>query len=209
MHARTWSFSLLAVGLAAFASLGAASDCGEKAGQVKDAAVPVASKGVGKIEDAIDRLDSGYYYPLGGNVEVFGFSEGKGDHKDRDLHALDMRSDQTAVYPTRPGKIAFAGWNCDKSPGQPYCYGNTVAIDHGDGTYAIYTHLAEKPAFKEGDSVTRRTKLGNIGETGCPDCGVHLHFAVRSGEKGLRGATDVLFAKANTSVDVRDKLQHR
>lgn len=147
-----------------------------------------------------------WHWPMNGAFEQ-GFRPGVGDHIGRDLYAIDVKSsDDARVFPARSGWIAFAGTNCDRKPGQPYCYGNFVAIDHGDGTYSIYTHLADPPpSLKAGQRVERSSSIGMMGETGCSGCGSHLHFVVRAGEPGIRTAA-VLFESANQAVDVRGKL---
>lgn len=141
--------------------------------------------------------------PMRGNVEVKGYLPGEGDHtQGRDYWAVDLFSDNPAVYPIAPGKVAFADWNCQTVSGQPPCYGYVVAIDHGNGIYSIYTHLASSglPTFAQ--DVAYNTQIGTMSDSGCSGCGVHLHFAVHQGPAGLTG-TDALWG-ANTPVNVWD-----
>jgi murein DD-endopeptidase MepM/ murein hydrolase activator NlpD len=56
-------------------------------------------------------------------------------------------------------------------------YTNYVCIDHGDGTYAEYLHLAEKPVVAEGEKVRKGQHIGYVGMSGITSR-PHLHFNV-------------------------------
>ena len=138
--------------------------------------------------------------PMRGDVEIDGFLPNPtcvppNDHCDEDLYAVDMNSSDTRIFPTAPGKVVFAGWNCDTNGA--YCYGNVVAIDHGNGLYSVYTHLVDGSfptvTGTDADFVNYTTVIGEMGETGCPGCGAHLHFAVRRNTPGLTDPGSVLF----------------
>ena len=131
------------------------------------------------------------------NWQVIGYKPGQGDHVGRDYWAVDLYSSNSAVYPTRSGTVVYAQWNCDKSPGQPYCYGYVVVIDHGNGIYSIYAHLAANGLPKVGNSVGTNTQIGTMSDSGCSGCGLHLHFASRSGAANL--GANALFG-SNTPV---------
>jgi murein DD-endopeptidase MepM/ murein hydrolase activator NlpD len=78
----------------------------------------------------------------------------------------------TAVFPAAPGEIVASetGWADDG-------YGNRVVIQHGASGYkSLYGHL-ERVMLSSG-SVDATTQIGEIGATGCPGCGTHLHFNV-------------------------------
>jgi len=124
-----------------------------------------------------------------GNYSVGGYTEGVPDHTGRDFWAVDFYSDQRAVYPTRAGTVAYSDYNCEIAPGNTSgkCYGNTVAIDHGDGYYSIYTHLLNNDYVQLGQQVTISTQIGVMDESGCSGCGVHLHYAMHRGTAGLSG----------------------
>lgn len=55
-------------------------------------------------------------------------------------------------------------------------YGNHLYIDHGNGTKSLYAHLSQI-MVKEGDVVTKETKIGLVGSTG-KSTGPHLHLQV-------------------------------
>ena len=135
--------------------------------------------------------------PVRGNWRVGGYGQGQGDHVGRDYWAVDFFSDQNAVYPLRPGRVVFSGWNCQTVSGQPPCYGYVVAVDHGGGLYSVYTHLAATELIAVGTAVNSQTRIGTMSDSGCSGCGVHLHVAMRSGPLNL--GSSALFG-SNTPV---------
>ena len=56
-------------------------------------------------------------------------------------------------------------------------YGNTVAIDHGDGLITIYAHQ-ESDRVVNGEWVVQGEVIGTVGCTGLCT-GPHLHFETR------------------------------
>jgi len=134
--------------------------------------------------------------PLRGNWYVGGFAPGVGDHLNQDRQAVDLFSNQGAVYPVKPGRIVWAAADCrvrgnppDKGTAAHPCYGNTVVIDHGNGLSSLYTHLRDGSLPPVNTQVGVDDQIGVMGESGCIGCGVHLHFSMRSGP--LTG--DILF----------------
>lgn len=59
-------------------------------------------------------------------------------------------------------------------------YGNYVIVQHGDGFYSVYGHLAKGLKVKRGDKVSKGQQLGNMGNSGY-SFGNHLHFELRKG----------------------------
>ena len=101
---------------------------------------------------------------------------------------LDLNSSEgTPVKAALSGKVAVA----DAAWGQ---MGGTVIIDHGEGAYTIYGHLASV-TVKEGATIKTGDKVGTVGYTGnaaglkpkgLPS---HLHFGlVQAGQTGLADA---------------------
>ena len=131
------------------------------------------------------------------DFQVIGFQPGQGDHKGRDYWAIDLFSIYSAVYPTLPGTVVYAQWNCQTVSGKPPCYGYVVVIDHGNGLYSIYTHLAATGLPTVGQSVGINDQIGTLSDSGCSGCGIHLHFAVRMGPPNL--GANALFG-SNTPV---------
>lgn len=152
--------------------------------------------------------------PMHGNVQIIGYLPGEGDHKrgSRDEWAVDLTSDNLAVYPVAPGKVVFSDSNCQTTSGKPPCYGYIVAIDHqtSDGTdnlYSIYAHLDPKGLPSVGTDVGYDTRIGTMSDSGCYDdagvdhCGAkHLHFAVHQGRAGLKGSNALWLS--DTAVNV-------
>jgi murein DD-endopeptidase MepM/ murein hydrolase activator NlpD len=76
----------------------------------------------------------------------------------------------TKVYPSRSGKVVFAGWKGG--------YGNMIQIQHNNGESTVYGHLS-KIIVHMGQWVQRgNTLLGRVGSTGI-STGPHLHFEMR------------------------------
>ena len=83
------------------------------------------------------------------------------------------------------GTVLRVGTGCGHNFGKNYncgCnggYGNYVMINHGNGLYTLYAHLA-KPTVSAGQSVSVGQQVGVIGSTG-HSTGPHLHFEVYVG----------------------------
>ncbi len=61
-------------------------------------------------------------------------------------------------------------------------YGNMLVIDHGNGVYTRYAHLARfASGVREGANVSQGQVLGPIGMTGASSI-VHLHYEVLTGD---------------------------
>ncbi|MFQ5563256.1 MAG: M23 family metallopeptidase [Parvularculaceae bacterium] len=61
-------------------------------------------------------------------------------------------------------------------------YGNMIVVDHGEGVYTRYAHLARfGRGVSEGASVGQGQVLGPIGQTGASSI-VHLHYEVLTGD---------------------------
>ncbi len=77
------------------------------------------------------------------------------------------------VYAVAPGKVVYA----DRFMG----YGNLVLVDHLDGYYSLYGHLAEM-LVNTGDEVAAGRIVGRVGESGSLS-GPILHFELRKDGK--------------------------
>lgn len=104
---------------------------------------------------------------------------------DKKHGGLDLNSTVgTAVFAALNGRAAVAqkGW------GE---MGNTIILDHGEGAYTVYGHLATVDVA-ENSTVTTGQKIGSVGYSGnaakLKEAGLpaHLHFAlVQAGQTGL------------------------
>lgn len=72
------------------------------------------------------------------------------------------------VYAAKDGQVIEAGWGG--------AYGNTVVIQHADGTQTRYAHLSAVHV-SVGETVTAGQHIGDVGSTG-NTTGPHLHFEV-------------------------------
>lgn len=61
-----------------------------------------------------------------------------------------------------------------------YDYGNYVVINHNNGYYTLYAHLAGFGNQRVGDTVSRGEIIGYMGDTGYAT-GVHLHYELWQG----------------------------
>lgn len=75
----------------------------------------------------------------------------------------------TPVWATADGVVVFAG--------RKTYYGNVVILDHpGSGYATIYAHL-RTILVREGNTVSRSTRIGTMGSTG-KSTGPHLHYEI-------------------------------
>ncbi len=92
------------------------------------------------------------------------------------------------VYPPQGNK-----GNCVK--GDQSCggsYGNYVIIQHSDGNYTLYAHMATNSLrVAAGDSVVQGQVIGTVGSTG-RSTGGHVHFEVRVGGNSGSAAQEPL-----------------
>lgn len=71
-------------------------------------------------------------------------------------------------------------------------YGNYIIIQHDDGNYTLYAHLAtDSILVKAGDVVKQGQVIAKVGSTG-NSTGPHLHFEVRLGENTYKAHVDPL-----------------
>jgi hypothetical protein len=87
----------------------------------------------------------------------------------------------TPVYAAGEGTVIFAGSD-DAPVYSPWrnFYGNLVVIEHTDGLYTLYAHLADI-TVRQGQQVATGEQIGAVGQTGVA-IGSHLHFEVRRGD---------------------------
>jgi len=90
---------------------------------------------------------------------------------ENELHTgVDLKATMNAdVVAAASGTVIVAG--------QRSGYGNTVIVDHGDGTSTLYAHNTSLNV-SVGDEVKRGQVIAKAGTTGY-STGVHLHFEVR------------------------------
>lgn len=149
--------------------------------------VPAASLDnmpAGELKKNLDELDNHLarlntlksavrYLPMTAPLNSYYITSGFGKRRDpmnkrwAAHYGLDFGSTYKAkVYATAPGKVRYAGWKTR--------YGRYIEIDHGNGVWTRYGHLA-KIYVKTGQKVTFRQKIGLLGNSG-RTTGPHLHY---------------------------------
>jgi hypothetical protein len=106
-----------------------------------------------------------FRYPVPGGRYIRGFTR---SHLGMDIGM----SYGASVVAAGDGVVVFTGWRNN-------CGGNQIIVAHGSNLYTGYYHLSGILA-NTGQKVTRGTRIGRIGQTGCAT-GPHLHFVVSRG----------------------------
>lgn len=106
-----------------------------------------------------------FRYPVPGGRYVRGFTR---SHLGMDI----SNAYGASVVAAGDGVVVFTGWRNN-------CGGYQVIIAHGSNLYTGYYHLSGIVA-STGQKVTRGTRIGRMGQTGCAT-GPHLHFVVSRG----------------------------
>ena len=113
-----------------------------------------------------------FRYPVPGGHFVRGLS--------RTHFGMDISAGYgSAAVAAADGVVVLTGWRNN-------CGGNQIVIAHGSNLYTGYYHLSAI-GVSTGDKVTRGTRIGRIGQTGCAT-GPHLHFSVSRGFPLARGS---------------------
>ena len=81
--------------------------------------------------------------------------------------------------------------------------GRQVWIDHGHGVVSRYAHLSAVADLEVGQSIERGTVIGQVGSSGYPEGGPHLHLEIRVRSSylgdGLTG--DALLSAVSAAFD--------
>jgi len=106
-----------------------------------------------------------FRYPVPGGYYIRGFT--------RTHLGMDIGNGYGAsVVAAADGVVVFTGWRNN-------CGGNQIIVAHGSNLYTGYYHLSGI-LVNTGQKVTRGSRIGRIGQTGCAT-GPHLHFVVSRG----------------------------
>lgn len=149
----------------------------EGRGDRRPASVPVA-----RVE--AEPADGAYAlpFPAGTVVRVGQGYHGTFSHVGTEAFALDFPVPEgTPVTAARGGVVWSVADDSDEGCPDPACAAlvNVIVIDHGDGTFGSYHHLAHGSArVSVGDPVARGERLASSGATGRTTA-PHLHFQVR------------------------------
>ncbi|MEX2247485.1 MAG: M23 family metallopeptidase [Dehalococcoidia bacterium] len=155
---------------------------------------PIHTPGLADGEEALYPAPPGYLLPWAGG-EIHSVSQGEETtftHNGLAAYAFDLDLSYDAVIAARPGRVTLI--REDSNTGGCSALfsssANYVVIDHGDGTSALYLHLAyDSVLVQPGDLIERGQAIAVSGETGltCADDesgpGGHLHFQVQRTEE--------------------------
>jgi len=93
--------------------------------------------------------------------------------------------------------VSFIDWNAEEQDAALYeavtlgytpsatldrIRGRQVWIDHGKGLITRYAHLSAVEPLVVGQKVEAGALIGQVGSSGYPQGGPHLHFEIRVGE---------------------------
>ncbi len=118
---------------------------------------------------------------IGGNRSLHGAVDIAGEGQ-VGVHNVIASKGGVVVYPTSKSQTQFVdhdgnGYGNTDGGG----YGNYVKIDHGNGEYTLYGHMARNSiTVMAGDIVEQGQVIGKVGNTG-NSTGAHLHFEIYIG----------------------------
>jgi len=99
--------------------------------------------------------------------------------------------DGIVIYPTSAELTQFADNGYVGNP-EGGGFGNYVVIQHSDGNYTYYAHMAQNSiTVMAGDNVRQGQVIGKMGHSGS-STGTHLHFEVRAGGNSHSNRVDPL-----------------
>ena len=167
----------------------------ENRGNPRDAVITVSGTGVNQAtrqtinirQETLTTSSNSLYklpFPCGTTYLCSQSNRGSTSHTGTEEFAFDFRmSTGSIITAARGGTVSIVETGFTQNF-PPECTsnqknsGNRVVIDHGDGTSALYLHLAHNGALvKRGDVVKQGQEIALSGNTGC-STGPHLHFMV-------------------------------
>ncbi|MEH6489788.1 M23 family metallopeptidase [Hyphomonas oceanitis] len=92
--------------------------------------------------------------------------------------------DPVAIYAAADGTIREAQYRDD--------FGNMMVIDHGNGVFTRYAHMASFSGFKAGDVVLSGQIIGVMGNTAGYLVPRHLHYEILTGDWGAQAGSFAL-----------------
>ncbi len=107
----------------------------------------------------------------------------KGTHNGIDIVKYRSQCDNLIAHSDGTVVLVQTGYGNNKVATGMASYGNMVKIDHGNGYYTLYAHMANVKVNK-GDRVKKGQVLGYMGNTG-RSFGAHVHFEVFNGSNKI------------------------
>ncbi len=136
----------------------------------------------GKDPDSVEKVEpeytsrsmsGGFTWPVPSSSTIssaFGSRESPTEGASTNHKGIDIAaSSGSKVVAAASGEVVIATYSASA--------GNYVMINHGDGVYTVYMHMASLNV-SEGQEVSQGTSIGTVGSTGY-STGPHLHFGVR------------------------------
>jgi murein DD-endopeptidase MepM/ murein hydrolase activator NlpD len=130
---------------------------------------------------------------------------GRSHHAVNCRHAIDWSDPSSDTPPivlaAAAGRVAMVVDDAppdDSSAG--WGFGNLVKVDHGQGYFTLYAHLADV-AVREGAQVRAGQPLGTLGATGNAG-NPHLHFSLHRGDPTQPGAPATVPIHALIAADL-------
>jgi murein DD-endopeptidase MepM/ murein hydrolase activator NlpD len=160
------------------------------------AVLAIISLAMSQAVPVVIAAPSGYQMPFFGKAAITN-GPGMGAHTERSGEAIDYTPRYgwwSNVAATQTGTVVYSK---DLATG----FGRVIVIRHGDGTYSYYAHLSQR-LVNLNDLVSRGQTIGVVGNTGCGDCGTHLHFEARTGV--VEPVTDSNLYNTGTKAWIRD-----
>lgn len=126
-----------------------------------------------KPEYTTRSMSGGFTWPVPSSSTIssgFGSRESPTEGASTNHKGIDIAaSSGSKVVAAASGEVVIATYSASA--------GNYVMINHGDGVYTVYMHMASLNV-SEGQEVSQGTSIGTVGSTGY-STGPHLHFGVR------------------------------
>ena len=121
-----------------------------------------------------------FEWPLEDPTVTATFGEHRGDH----FHSgVDLGGGEQPVFPIANGELVYF-YEEGSGPGLlPSGLGNYVVLQHQGGIRSLYSHLKGGSLAELQKSVTGKTRIGLVGESGY-SAGKHLHLSIIDTEMG-------------------------
>jgi murein DD-endopeptidase MepM/ murein hydrolase activator NlpD len=130
---------------------------------------------------------------------------GCGTHDDWDFYSLDL----AAVHGMSAGAPVYAA-----AEGTVMAWvepSGTLILDHGNGFYTMYIHMASAISTQVGQAISRGAQVGTVGDRGAPGT-PHLHFTAYTADglwgRGTRKSMPLRFVEGYNLSDVGGCNQH-
>ncbi|MBI3443286.1 M23 family metallopeptidase [Candidatus Woesebacteria bacterium] len=91
------------------------------------------------------------------------------------------------VFSVSSGTVSYVSAHGSLTCTPEASFGCVVIAKYSGNTYGLFAHL-DKIFVNQGGSLNASTQIGEMGVTGCPGCGEHLHFGVLKPVRGIKNS---------------------